>query len=177
MSNALPGNNRSILTNLLTGERPGILEAIVRTITTEVRQTKAGAASVNPGIKKGIYVGPIVPRDAIRTHGKRRMNLWLYTGSPPAGNSEVEVIIKNFQFVPLDLPRPALLKDITRLANGLAQFSIQSQPDRRYQIQTTTNLIDWQEAGVVLATNVTSVFMETNSSASGTRYFRAITLP
>ncbi|OLD74537.1 MAG: hypothetical protein AUI33_06220, partial [Ignavibacteria bacterium 13_1_40CM_2_61_4] len=101
-----------------------------------------------------------------------RLNLWLYTGSPPAGNLEVEVIIKSFQFVPLDLPQPALLKDITRLANGLAQFSIQSQPDRRYQIQTTTNLIDWQEAGVVLATNVSSVFTETNSSASGTRYFR-----
>jgi len=106
-----------------------------------------------------------------------RLNFWLDTGSPPAGNSEVEVIIKSFQFVPLDLPRPALLKDITRLTNGLAQFRIQSQPDRRYQIQTTTNLIEWQEAGVILATNVLTVFAETNSSPSGTRYFRAITLP
>ena len=73
--------------------------------------------------------------------------------------------------------RASLAAKIHTIPNGLAQFSIQSQPDRRYQIQTTTNLIDWQEAGVVLATNVSSVFTETNSSASGTRYFRAITLP
>ncbi len=106
-----------------------------------------------------------------------RLNLWLYTGSPPAGNLEVEVIIKDFQFVPLDLPQPALITDITRLSNGLAQFSIQSQPDRRYQIQVTTNLIDWQDAGAVLATNVLSVFSETNSSDRGGRFFRTITIP
>jgi len=106
-----------------------------------------------------------------------RLNFWLYTGSPPAGNSQVEVIIKSFEFVPLELPRPALLADITRLPNGLAQFSIQSQPDRRYQIQATTNLIDWRDVGAVLATNVLSIFSETNSSDPGGRFFRTLTLP
>ena len=106
-----------------------------------------------------------------------RLNLWLFGGSPPAGNAEVEVVIKCFEFVPLGPPQPAVLSDMTRLPNGLAQFSINSQPDRRYAVEATTNLVDWQDLGTVLATNILFTFVETNSSASGARFFRAATRP
>ena len=106
-----------------------------------------------------------------------RLNLWLNSGSPPAGNSEVEILIKSFQFVPLGPPQPVLIQDISRISNGVVQFSFQSEPDRRYQVQSSPNLVDWQEVGTILATNVLSVFSETNGSDAGPRYYRAQTLP
>jgi len=96
-----------------------------------------------------------------------RLNLWLFGGTAPAGNAEVEVVIKCFEFVPLGAPLPTLLLDLTRLPNGLAQFNVNSQPDWRYAVEATTNLVDWQDVGTVLATNVVSTFVETNSSGAG----------
>src|SRR5262249_27558655 len=37
-----------------------------------------------------------------------RINFWLNGGTPPAGNFEVEFVIKSFQFVPLGSAQPAL---------------------------------------------------------------------
>jgi len=106
-----------------------------------------------------------------------RLNLWLFGGSAPAGNAEVEVVIKCFEFVPLGAPLPTLLLDLTRIPNGLAQFNVNSQPDWRYAVEATTNLVDWQDVGTVLATNVVSTFVETNSSGAGARFFRTATRP
>ena len=38
-----------------------------------------------------------------------RLNLWLFNGNAPTNSSEVEFIIKSFQFVPLGPPLPASL--------------------------------------------------------------------
>jgi hypothetical protein len=79
-----------------------------------------------------------------------RINLWLNGGTAPANKYEVEVIIKSFQFVPLQRPPGPRL---TRLMPGSAQFAMDSQPDRRYEFETSSNLFQWQSLGIILATN------------------------
>jgi len=106
-----------------------------------------------------------------------RLNLWLFNGSAPSKGNEVEAIIRSFEFVPLSPPQPALLKNYGLQPNRAIRFTIQGQPDRRYLIQATSNLLEWQWLGTILSTNVTCDFDETNPFSSTTRYYRAITLP
>jgi hypothetical protein len=104
------------------------------------------------------------------------LNLWLINGSPPAGNAPVECVIKSFQFVPLGSPQPATLSGALRTGN-LVRFSINGQTDRRYLVQTSTNLAGWQALTTVLATNNTTDVVVTNIGGSGKTFFRTITLP
>jgi hypothetical protein len=41
----------------------------------------------------------IIPAPGIDTHA--RINLWLLNGAPPSNNNEVELIVKEFRFIPL----------------------------------------------------------------------------
>ena len=103
------------------------------------------------------------------------LNLWLYNTVPPQGNVPVEFIIKSFQFVPLGTPQPAKLTGAARLAGGQVRFTINGQMDRRYQVQSSTNLHDWQYVSTVLATNTDTVFL---GNVGGTKsFFRTVTLP
>ncbi|MDB6064513.1 MAG: hypothetical protein JWR26_721 [Pedosphaera sp.] len=105
-----------------------------------------------------------------------RMNLWLNNG-PPTDNQEVEVVVKSFQFVPLGPPQAAIISQVNMLANGQFQFALLGEPDRRYQVQSSANLISWQDLGTILATNSSMTFVDTNSSVSGRRFYRTVTLP
>jgi hypothetical protein len=106
-----------------------------------------------------------------------RLNLWLFNGSPPSDNQEVEVIIRSFEFVPLGPPQPATLDNASQQAGGQAHFTINGQPDRRYQVQISTNLSDWQGVTVLLATNSFLDFLDTTSFSAERRFFRTLTLP
>ena len=106
-----------------------------------------------------------------------RFNLWLNSGQAPTDNQESEVIIKSFQFVPLGSPLPARLLNFNRPAAGQARFSIQGEFDRRYQVQSSTDLVGWQFGSTVLETNVPVEYLDTSATALDRLFYRTLTLP
>jgi hypothetical protein len=106
-----------------------------------------------------------------------RINLWLFNGNAPAGGQEVEFVVKSFQFVPLGLPQPAWITGVEGAASGQVRLSLAGQMDRRYRIEASTNLAQWDVLQTVLATNMTFEALVTNNSAASSRFFRAVTLP
>ena len=105
-----------------------------------------------------------------------RMNLWLINGNAPTDNSEVEFIVKSFQFVPLAPPLPATLLQ-PRCWNGCLSFDILGQADRRYEVQISTNLSAWQSLDTILATNSLMSFTATQGIGGGLGFYRVLTLP
>ena len=105
-----------------------------------------------------------------------RLNLWLFRGNPPTDTNEVEVVIKSFNFVPLGTPPPALLGNLQFPASQF-KCDLNVQPDFRYEIQTSSNLLAWAQLTTLLATNSTLNFVDTNSPTASTRFYRAVTLP
>jgi hypothetical protein len=106
-----------------------------------------------------------------------RINLWLLFGHPPSDGQEVELVIKSFQFVPPGSPPPALLTDLNAAPIGPVEFIIRGEPDRRYQVQTSTNLFDWQGLTTILATNNLVPFQDNSQIGAEQRFYRAVTLP
>lgn len=105
-----------------------------------------------------------------------RLNLWLVSGNPPTDNNEVEVVIKSFNFVPLGAAPAVTLGNVRMAAASAFQFDLSVQPDFRYAVQTSSNLVQWQPRSSVLATNATVGFSDTNL-ASHARFYRVVTLP
>lgn len=106
-----------------------------------------------------------------------RINLWLYQGNPPSDNQEAEVIIRKFEFVPLGLPQPAQFSGATLLASGAVKLNLLGAVDRRYQLQKSSNLLDWLELNSILATNNAFQFFDSNAAFPDRRFYRAITEP
>ena len=100
------------------------------------------------------------------------LNLWLVNGTPPSDNNEVEVVIKNFNFVPLGTSAPATFKGIS-LASGQFKSVLTVQPDYHYTVQASANLLQWTNLVTILATNTTINFADTNLPAAGSRFYRA----
>ena len=114
------------------------------------------------------------------------INLWLDKGNPPVNGQPVEVIISNFEFVPLGPPQPAQLSQVTPLPNGNVQLSMQGKTDWRYQIFSSSNLLDWLALGTILATNTSITysslpvlfqFTDTNPFSSYSRFYQTVTEP
>jgi len=106
-----------------------------------------------------------------------RLNLWLNKGWPPAGGQEVEMVVRSFEFDPLGPALPAVITNVMRLPDGRVSFSIQTQPDRRYQVQTSTNLVQWNSLARFLATNTVVEFLDPEAGEFGQRYYRVLTSP
>lgn len=106
-----------------------------------------------------------------------RINLWLINGNPPVGNTEVEFVIKSFQFVPLGPAQPAFLTHPNLAPDGQFHLTINGQIDRHYQVEVSTNLLNWVADGTVLSTSNVIDYAETNGAALDLRFFRAVTLP
>jgi hypothetical protein len=105
------------------------------------------------------------------------LNLWLVNGSPPTDNTEVEVIIQNFNFVPLGTPPRTVLGKPPMPAAGQFKCSFGVQPDYRYEVQASSNLLAWAHLTTLLATNTTLTLADTNLPAAGRRFYRVITQP
>jgi hypothetical protein len=105
-----------------------------------------------------------------------RLNLWLNSGAAPTDHQEVEVVIRSFNFVPPGAPA-ATTFSLPRRASNQTLLSLQSWPDRRYDILTSSNLGDWQMIASLLATNFMATFTDSNSSGSDLRFYRALTEP
>jgi hypothetical protein len=105
------------------------------------------------------------------------LNLWLINGNPPSDSNEVEVIIQNFNFVPLGTPPRAVFSNLQMPAASSFQCTFTVQPDYRYEVQTSSNLLLWSHLTTLLATNVSLTFADTNLPAANTRFYRVVTLP
>ena len=105
------------------------------------------------------------------------LNLWLNKGGAPAGIAPVEVVVKSFQFVPLGTPQPATLTRPVGLAGGQIHFTLNGQMDRRYEVQTSSNLLNWQNVTNVLATNNVMDVLATGAGGGARSFFRTITQP
>lgn len=105
------------------------------------------------------------------------LNLWLDNGNPPANNQPVEVVISQFEFVPLGSPQPAQLSQLTVLPGGNILFSVQGQTDWHYDILASSNLLDWLDIGTILATNNLFQFTDTNPFSLYPRFYRTLTEP
>jgi len=92
------------------------------------------------------------------------------------GVSRLLAVLRSFQFIPLGSPLPALLAR-PRWENAEFLFDISSEPDRRYQVQMSTNLFSWQTLVTLLATNAVMTFATDSGPATGPRFYRAITCP
>ena len=58
-----------------------------------------------------------------------------------------------------------------------ARFAIDSQPDRRYQFEASSNLMDWADLGSMLATNVVVNFADSINAGLDKCFYRAVALP
>jgi hypothetical protein len=105
------------------------------------------------------------------------INLWLDKGNPPVSNQPVEVIISQFEFVPLGAPQPAQLKKLTILPGGDVQLNAVGEMDWHYQILSSSNLLDWLDIGIILATNNCFQFTEPNPVALNPGFYRMLTEP
>ena len=105
------------------------------------------------------------------------LNLWLVLGNPPTAGNEVEVVIQDFNFVPLETPLRAALRNPKKTAASLFKCDLNVQPDYRYEVQTTSNLLRWAHLTTFLATNATFNFVDTNPEAISTRCYRVVTQP
>ncbi len=106
-----------------------------------------------------------------------RLNLWLFRGNPPANGNEVEAIIKSFQFVPLGSAPPVSLRPPRYSASTSLQFEFSTWPDFHYQVQTTPDLVHWQDFPVLLATDNVLAFQDTNPPGAAPHFYRVEALP
>jgi len=105
------------------------------------------------------------------------LDLWLINSNPPTDNNEVEVILKNFNFVPLGTsPRAILSNPQTHVAASF-ECDLALQPDYRYEAQTSSNLLDWSHLTSLLATNTTLKLSDPNLPAASKRFYRVVTQP
>jgi hypothetical protein len=142
-------------------------------------QCQSGSYSPNPNPANVPGDWTFANASAVPQTGEEnvRINLWLLFGHPPTDGQEVEIIIKSFQFVPPGSPRPAWLAGFSAPPNGPVRFTINGEPDWRYQVQTSPDLLDWQDLTTVLATNIIAPFQDAGRIGAGKRFYRAVTLP
>ncbi len=106
-----------------------------------------------------------------------RLNLWLMSGLAPTDNQEVEVIIHNFRFVPLGAARSASLDRIRFLGAGQFKFTLNGDPDWQYEVQASSNLLNWQGL-TILQPTAYSIDFQTNLPVGAPKlFYRARTLP
>lgn len=140
-------------------------------------QAQRGAFSPAPAsfniISSWVYTNTVPPAGDENV----RLNFWLSGGRPPGDGNEVEVIVRDFRFVPLGAAKPAQFTNAVHAANGKFQVQLIGELDWRYAIQCSANLMDWQTLTELQATNTTMTFTDTTSTPAATRFYRAVTMP
>ena len=105
------------------------------------------------------------------------INLWLNQGNAPVDGQPVEVILSQFEFVPLGSPQPARLNNINGLPGGPVNLGVQGLMDWHYQIFSSSNLWSWTQIGTILATNNQFQFTDTNPVSLNSRFYKTLTGP
>jgi hypothetical protein len=68
-----------------------------------------------------------------------------------------------------------LLSNPRRIAGTNFQFTVRGEFDRRYNMQSSSNLLSWQSISTVLATNTTLNIQDITTSLR--TFYRAAALP
>ena len=105
------------------------------------------------------------------------INLWLDNGSPPVNGQPVEVILSQFEFVPLGPPPPSDINQLTPLSNGNVRLNLLGAVDQHYQVFASSNLLAWFSIGNILATNNQFQFIDTSAVGINSRFYRVLTDP
>jgi len=105
-----------------------------------------------------------------------RFNLWLNKGNPPTDGQQVEIVISRFEFVPLGQPQAAQIRSLHRL-QGKTWLDILGQSDRRYEVFSSSNLLDWVLLDTVLATNNAFTFVDEQAGNEMGAFYRTTTQP
>lgn len=84
------------------------------------------------------------------------------------------MIVKSFQFVPLQAP-PA--PRLTGFKPNPARFALDGQPDRKYQFEASRSLLEWENLGIILATNAVVNFADWTHTGLAECFYRAAALP
>lgn len=140
-------------------------------------QSQRGSFSPNPSpanvISNWTYTLTVPPSGDENV----RLNLWLFRGTAPTDNQEVEVVISSFQFMPLGTPQPARLKAAAPFSASPFRFVLQGEFDRWYQVQVSTDLLAWEDLATMPATNPVVDFGDTTAGGFSRRFYRTATLP
>ena len=74
-------------------------------------------------------------------------------------------------------PPAAVLSFVTAqpLTGSGLQFALQGLPGQTYQIESSTNLLNWSVAGNVVGTNSLVLFLDANATNHSRRFYRAVT--
>lgn len=105
------------------------------------------------------------------------LNFWLINGNPPTDSNEAEVIIRDFNFVPLGTPPRAVLTGFRMAAGNSFKCDLAVLPDYRYEVQTSPNLLAWSQLTTLLATNSAFTIADSNPPGVAQRFYRVIALP
>jgi len=108
-----------------------------------------------------------------------QINLWLNKGNAPVYGKPVEVILSEFEFVPLGTPQPARLGPLTtNLPAGEVQLAVQGAMDWHYNMLSSSNLLNWVTIGTnIIATNDLFNFVDTNPLSWRSRFYETLTEP
>ena len=145
-------------------------------------QSQTGSYTPNPPFTNLLKSWSFTDATAVPLRGDEniRLNLWLVSGVPPASSNEVEVIIKSFDFVPLGPPPPGNITAINLSTPGQSScnLGLAEQPDWRYTVESSVDLVNWTNLTTLLATNLSQTFADTNAARSDVkRFYRTITVP
>lgn len=140
-------------------------------------QSQVGSYSPTPASSN--IINSLASTQAIPLTGDEtvHINFWLYQGHAPTDSNEAEVVIKSFQYVPLAQAPAIVSSNVFVHADKKFHFTYNTQPDRRYLVQATTNFLNWQNLDAILATNIVMDFFDTNTPSPNWQFYRAASLP
>lgn len=72
---------------------------------------------------------------------------------------------------------PARLGEITRSVDGLVRFDLVGSYNGEYQVETSTDLVNWQVLGVGTATGGLLQWLDSTAKANPSRFYRAVAKP
>jgi hypothetical protein len=104
------------------------------------------------------------------------INLWLDNGNPPGNGQPIEAVVSGFEFVPIGAVLPAQLGPLTGLP-GAPQLTVQGQANWHYEIDASSNMLDWMSLGEIAPTNAVFQFTDTNPVSARARFYRTVTEP
>ena len=140
-------------------------------------QSQHGNFLANPSPAKTITNWTCSLATPVTGDENMRINLWLMNGLAPTDHNELEFVIKSFRFVPPGTASAPRLTSPRLISGGMFSANVQTEMDRAYEIDVSSNLLDWKAVQTILANNTAMGFVDTNAPSLSRRFYRAVALP
>ena len=92
----------------------------------------------------------------------------------PFTNALSSVILTNVVFTQIGMSQPFSLLVVTNTGNGLLVYELVGEPGFEYNVQASTNLLDWTGIAILANTSGMVKFFDITSTNYSKRYYRAI---